>query len=174
MLVRVIPLGVPEKEVLCIYLQPVAAPSEGASAVKGEVSGKVDFSLVWATLVASAGTYTTKRRWNGVMRLRWECCRPAGRFSPETTVRTAIRNRFRSPTVCRGKKIDLPNNETVRLQGVNNSAGRSESPPGISMPVVCTPPPLPDETPEFQSVWKRPGKYSNKLTIMFTPSSTSL
>lgn len=73
-----------------------------------------------------------------------------------------------------GKKIDLPNNETIRLQGVNNSAGRSVSLPGISVPVVCTPTPLTLETPEFQSVWKRPGTYSNKLTITFTPSSASL
>jgi len=73
-----------------------------------------------------------------------------------------------------GKKIDLRNNETVRLQGVNNSAGRSVSLPGISVPVVCTPTPLTLETPEFQSVWKRPGTYSNKLTIMFTPSSAGL
>ncbi|WP_269764085.1 CfaE/CblD family pilus tip adhesin [Burkholderia thailandensis] len=73
-----------------------------------------------------------------------------------------------------GKKIVLPNNETVRLQGVNNSAGRSVSLPGISVPVICTPTPLTLETPEFQSVWKRPGKYSSKLTITFTPSSASL
>ncbi len=73
-----------------------------------------------------------------------------------------------------GKKIVLPNNETVRLQGVNNSAGRTVSLPGISVPVICTPTPLTLETPEFQSVWKRPGKYSNKLTITFTPSSASL
>ncbi|KAB0686228.1 CfaE/CblD family pilus tip adhesin [Burkholderia territorii] len=73
-----------------------------------------------------------------------------------------------------GKKIALPNNETVRLQGVNNSAGRTVSLPGIAVPVVCTPTPLTLETPEFQSAWKRPGKYSNKLTITFTPSSASL
>ncbi|WP_112750795.1 CfaE/CblD family pilus tip adhesin [Burkholderia cenocepacia] len=73
-----------------------------------------------------------------------------------------------------GKKIALPNNETVRLQGVNNSAGRSVTLPGISVPVICTPTPLTLETPEFQSVWKRPGKYSHKLTITFTPSSASL
>ncbi|KUZ42085.1 CfaE/CblD family pilus tip adhesin [Burkholderia territorii] len=73
-----------------------------------------------------------------------------------------------------GKKIALPNNETVRLQSVNNSAGRTVSLPGISVPVVCTPTPLTLETPEFQSVWKRPGKYSNKLTITFAPSSESL
>ncbi|HDR9506984.1 pilin protein [Burkholderia cepacia] len=73
-----------------------------------------------------------------------------------------------------GKKIVLSNNETVRLEGVNNSTGRSVSLPGISVPVVCTPTPLTLETPEFQSVWKRPGKYSNKLTITFTPSSASL
>ena len=73
-----------------------------------------------------------------------------------------------------GKNIVLPNNETVRLQGVNNSAGRSVSLPGISVPVVCTPTPLTLETPEFQSAWKRPGKYTNKLTITFTPSSASL
>ena len=73
-----------------------------------------------------------------------------------------------------GKKIALPNNETVRLQGVNNSGGRSVTLPGISVPVVCTPTPLTLETPEFQSVWKRPGKYSHKLTITFTPSSASL
>ncbi|WP_301772192.1 CfaE/CblD family pilus tip adhesin [Burkholderia cenocepacia] len=73
-----------------------------------------------------------------------------------------------------GKKIALPNNETVRLQGVNNSAGRSVTLPGISVPVVCTPTPLTLETPEFQSVWKRPGTYSSKLTITFTPSSASL
>ena len=137
MLVRVIPLGVPEKEVLSrIYPQSAAAPSEGASAVEAEVSGKVDFRLVWATMVPSAGTYTTKRRWNGVMRLRWDCCRPAGRFSPETTVRTATRNRSRSRTACRRKKIDLPNNETVQHQGVITGAGSSVLPPGISVPVV--------------------------------------
>lgn len=73
-----------------------------------------------------------------------------------------------------GKKIALPNNEKVRLQGVNNSAGRLVSLPGISVPVVCTPTPLTLDTPEFQSVWKRPGKYSNKLTITFTPSSANL
>ncbi|KWH10280.1 hypothetical protein WT58_08505 [Burkholderia territorii] len=32
-----------------------------------------------------------------------------------------------------GKKIALSNNETVRLQGVNNSAGRTVSLPGISV-----------------------------------------
>ncbi|KVN24864.1 pilin protein [Burkholderia pyrrocinia] len=73
-----------------------------------------------------------------------------------------------------GQKIALPNNETVRLQGVNNSAGRSVSLPGISVPVVCTPTPLTLATPEVQSAFKRPGKYSNKLTITFTPSSASL
>ncbi|RXV64203.1 pilin protein [Burkholderia stabilis] len=73
-----------------------------------------------------------------------------------------------------GKNIVLPNNETVRLQGVNNSQGRLVSLPGISVPVVCTPTPLTLYTPEFQSVWKRPGKYSNRLTITFTPSSASL
>ncbi|KVC48673.1 CfaE/CblD family pilus tip adhesin [Burkholderia diffusa] len=73
-----------------------------------------------------------------------------------------------------GKKIVLPNKETVRLQGVNNSAGRTVSLPGIPVPVVCTPTPLTLTTPEFQSVWKRPGKYRNKLTITFTPSSASL
>ncbi|KUZ02474.1 pilin protein [Burkholderia territorii] len=73
-----------------------------------------------------------------------------------------------------GKKIVLPNNETVRLQGVNNSAGRTVSLPGISVPVVCTPTPLTLTTPEFQSVSKHPGKYRNKLTITFTPSSASL
>lgn len=73
-----------------------------------------------------------------------------------------------------GKKIALPNNERVRLQGVNNSAGRLVSLPGISVPVICTPTPLTLDTPEFQSIWKRPGKYSNKLTITFTPSSANL
>ncbi|MCA8091849.1 pilin protein [Burkholderia anthina] len=73
-----------------------------------------------------------------------------------------------------GKRIALPNNKTVRLQGVNNSAGRSVSLPGISVPVVCTPTPLTLETPEFRSAWKRPGKYSNRLTITFTPSAASL
>ncbi|WP_311767452.1 CfaE/CblD family pilus tip adhesin [Burkholderia cepacia] len=42
------------------------------------------------------------------------------------------------------------------------------------MPVVCTPTPLTLETPEFQWVWKRPGTYSSKLTITFTPPSASL
>ncbi|VWC01533.1 CfaE/CblD family pilus tip adhesin [Burkholderia stagnalis] len=73
-----------------------------------------------------------------------------------------------------GKKIALPNGETVRLQGVNNSTGRSVSLPGISVPVICTPTPLTLVTPEVQSAFKRPGKYSNKLTITFTPSSASL
>lgn len=73
-----------------------------------------------------------------------------------------------------GKKIALRNNEKVRLQGVNNTTGRSVSLPGISVPVICTPAPLTLETPEFQSAWKRPGKYSNKLTITFTPSSANL
>ncbi|MCA8300110.1 pilin protein [Burkholderia seminalis] len=73
-----------------------------------------------------------------------------------------------------GKNIVLPNNGTVRLQGVNNSGERLVSLPGISVPVVCTPTPLTLYTPEFQSVWKRPGKYSNRLTITFTPSSASL
>lgn len=51
-LVRVIPLGVPQKEVLYrVYLQPVAAPSDDDSAEKSELSGKVDFSLVWAPLI---------------------------------------------------------------------------------------------------------------------------
>ncbi|MGS0896109.1 CfaE/CblD family pilus tip adhesin [Burkholderia stagnalis] len=73
-----------------------------------------------------------------------------------------------------GQKIMLPNGETARLQGVNNRAGRMVSLPGVTVPVVCTPTPLTLDTPEFQSVWKRPGKYSNKLTITFTPSSASL
>lgn len=46
--------------------------------------------------------------------------------------------------------------------------------PGISVPAVCTPTPLTLDTPEFQSARKRPGKYSNKLTITFTPSSANL
>lgn len=51
-LVRVIPLGVPQKEVLYrVYLQPVAAPYDDPSASKSNVSGKVNFSLVWAPLV---------------------------------------------------------------------------------------------------------------------------
>ncbi|MDN7912830.1 cable pilus chaperone CblB [Burkholderia cepacia] len=51
-LLRVIPLGVPKKEVLYrVYLQPVAAPSDDDSAANGDVSGKVDFSLVWAPLI---------------------------------------------------------------------------------------------------------------------------
>ncbi|VWC47119.1 putative minor pilin and initiator [Burkholderia lata] len=73
-----------------------------------------------------------------------------------------------------GKKIALSNGETVQLQGVNNSAGRSVSLPGISVPVICTPVPLTLETPEFQSVWKRPGKYSGNLRITFSPSSANL
>jgi hypothetical protein len=73
-----------------------------------------------------------------------------------------------------GKKIALPNNETVRLRGVNNSVGRPVLLPGMSVPVICTPTPLTFETPEFQSVWKRSGRYSNKLTITFTPSPVSL
>ncbi|WP_366918929.1 CfaE/CblD family pilus tip adhesin [Burkholderia aenigmatica] len=66
-------------------------------------------------------------------------------------------------------QLPADHNGTVRLHGVNNSAGRS-----VSLPVVCTPTLLTLETPEFQSVWKRPGKYSSKLTITFTPSSASL
>ena len=51
-LVRVIPLGVPQKEVLYrVYLQPAAPPSDDESGAKDEVSGKVNFSLVWAPLV---------------------------------------------------------------------------------------------------------------------------
>ncbi|WP_175854170.1 cable pilus chaperone CblB [Burkholderia anthina] len=51
-LVRVIPLGVPQKEVLYrVYLQPVAAPSDDDAEAKGDVSGKVNFSLVWAPLI---------------------------------------------------------------------------------------------------------------------------
>lgn len=51
-LVRVIPLGTPQKEVLYrVYLQPAAAPSDDDSASKGDVSGKVNFSLVWAPLI---------------------------------------------------------------------------------------------------------------------------
>ncbi|KVP89169.1 fimbrial protein [Burkholderia ubonensis] len=53
-LVRVIPLGVPQKEVLYrVYLQPVAAPSDADadSATAGDVSGQVNFSLVWAPLI---------------------------------------------------------------------------------------------------------------------------
>lgn len=73
-----------------------------------------------------------------------------------------------------GKKIDLPNNEVIRLPSVNNSEGRMVTLPGIPVPVVCTPTPLTLETPEVQSAFKRPGRYSNKLTITFSPSSTSL
>lgn len=51
-LVRAIPLGVPQKEVLYrVYLQPVAAPSDDASPAKNDMTGKVNFSLVWAPLV---------------------------------------------------------------------------------------------------------------------------
>ncbi|WP_112750797.1 cable pilus chaperone CblB [Burkholderia cenocepacia] len=51
-LVRAIPLGVPQKEVLYrVYLQPVAAPSDDESAATDDVSGKVNFSLVWAPLI---------------------------------------------------------------------------------------------------------------------------
>ncbi|KVG60773.1 fimbrial protein [Burkholderia territorii] len=51
-LVRVIPLGVPQKEVLYrVYLQPVAAPSDDESDATGNVSGEVNFSLVWAPLI---------------------------------------------------------------------------------------------------------------------------
>ncbi|AYQ41936.1 MULTISPECIES: cable pilus chaperone CblB [Burkholderia cepacia complex] len=51
-LVRVIPLGVPQKEALYrVYLQPAAAPSDDESGAPGDVSGKVNFSLVWAPLI---------------------------------------------------------------------------------------------------------------------------
>lgn len=51
-LVRAIPLGVPQKEVLYrVYLQPVASPLDDDSALKDDVSGKVNFSLVWAPIV---------------------------------------------------------------------------------------------------------------------------
>lgn len=51
-LVRVIPLGAPQKELLYrVYLQPAAAPSDDESAAKDDVSGKVNFSLVWAPLI---------------------------------------------------------------------------------------------------------------------------
>lgn len=73
-----------------------------------------------------------------------------------------------------GTKIALPNSQTVRLQGVNSIGGRSVTLPGINVPVICTPTPLTLETPEFAVDSKRPGKYSNKLTITFTPSSASL
>ncbi|CAH0205391.1 CfaE/CblD family pilus tip adhesin [Stenotrophomonas geniculata] len=73
-----------------------------------------------------------------------------------------------------GKKIGLPNNEVIRLPSVNNSEGRMVTLPGIPVPVVCTPTPLTLETPEVQSAFKRPGRYSNKLTITFSPSSASL
>ncbi len=54
-LVRVIPLGTPDKEALYrVYLQPVAAPTEeeaAASDTQGGLAGQVDFSLIWAPLV---------------------------------------------------------------------------------------------------------------------------
>ncbi|HDR9506981.1 fimbrial protein [Burkholderia cepacia] len=51
-LVRVIPLGAPQKETLYrVYLQPAAPPSEDISGTKGDVSGQVNFSLVWAPLI---------------------------------------------------------------------------------------------------------------------------
>ncbi|UEP46741.1 fimbrial protein TcfA [Burkholderia ambifaria] len=51
-LVRVIPLGTPQKETLYrVYLQPAAPPSEDVSGTEGDVSGQVNFSLVWAPLI---------------------------------------------------------------------------------------------------------------------------
>lgn len=73
-----------------------------------------------------------------------------------------------------GKRTELPNNQVVRLQSVNNSAGRTVTLPGIPVPVVCTPTPLTLETPKVQSAFKRPGRYSSTLTVTFSPSSSSL
>lgn len=51
-LVRVIPLGVPQKEVLYrVYMEPVASLSEDHSAANDAVSGKVNFSITWAPLI---------------------------------------------------------------------------------------------------------------------------
>lgn len=51
-LVRVISLGVPQKEALYrVYMEPVASLSEDHSAVNDEVSGKVNFTISWAPLV---------------------------------------------------------------------------------------------------------------------------
>lgn len=51
-LVRVIPLGVPQKEVLYrVYMEPAASLSEDHSAANDAVSGKVNFSISWAPLI---------------------------------------------------------------------------------------------------------------------------
>ncbi|HJV95896.1 MAG TPA: fimbrial protein [Albitalea sp.] len=52
-LVRVIPLDTPQKEVLYrVYLEPAAPPSDGDTfGAKADVSGQVNFSLVWAPLI---------------------------------------------------------------------------------------------------------------------------
>ena len=86
----------------------------------------------------------------------------------------ASRIDYKASLTYAGAEFELPNNETVRLKGVNNEAGRKVALPGIPVPVVCTPTPLTLTTPPVEVASKRPGKYSNKLTIKFTPSSVSL
>ena len=86
----------------------------------------------------------------------------------------ASRIDYKASLTYAGAEFELPNNETVRLKGVNNEAGRKVALPGIPVPVVCTPTPLTLKTPEVEVASKHPGKYSNKLTVKFTPSSVSL
>ncbi len=73
-----------------------------------------------------------------------------------------------------GTNLPLPNGKTIRLEGVNNSEGRTVMLRGIPIPVVCTPTPLTLTTPSFGALAKQAGQYRGNLRITFSPSAANL
>ena len=86
----------------------------------------------------------------------------------------ASRIDYKASLTYAGQEFELRNNETVHLWSMDPYSNEQVQLPNISVPVVCMPARLTLKTPEVEVASKRPGKYSNKLTITFTPSSARL
>ena len=86
----------------------------------------------------------------------------------------ASRIDYKASLTYAGREFELRNNETVHLRRMDLYSNEQVQLPNISVPVVCMPARLTLKTPEVEVASKRPGKYSNKLTITFTPSSARL
>lgn len=69
-----------------------------------------------------------------------------------------------------GRNVQLENNKTVTLEGVNQADVRMVTLPNIPQPVYCTPTPLSLTTPAFNQISKESGNYGGRLRVIFTPS----
>lgn len=69
-----------------------------------------------------------------------------------------------------GQRMELNNDETLLLPGVDTAQIRAMRVPNVPIPVVCSPTPMTLTTPAFNTLDKRAGRYEGKLSIVFTPS----